>query len=173
MVNVLLSSSRIWSILVALAIFIVFAANALFLQPGFRSETILDGLDLPLPRTRVVPYELALKQGRTGIVQSPSPSFPLPLSRPDAGSEVVGDRIEMLLTNTQTPSEFPSTIVYVKQMLNKLGYGLTGDNDEISNSVRNAILRFESDRKLPLTGKINEALIRELGRVSAVPMKQQ
>jgi len=166
-----LLNGRILATLIALGIFCFFATNALFFQTGFRSGTILDGLDIPLLPIRSTKPDLSSDRDNLGLAQTSLASIPLPRNRPDVGNENSSDQIDALLARTADSAMLPQTIVYIQQTLNKLGYGPLDEGGVYSNSVRLAISRFEKDRRMHPTGEIDAALVRELGRASGVPLE--
>ncbi len=171
MASVAFLNGRILAILITLGIFCAFATNALFLQTGFRSGTILDDFDIPLLPSRNMKSDISPDRGNLGLAQASLASIPLPRNRPDAGNENSSDQIDALLARTADSAMLPQTIVYIQQTLNKLGYGPLDEGGVYSNSVRLAISRFEKDRRMHPTGEIDAALVRELGRASGVPLE--
>ena len=163
-----LLNGRILATLIALGIFCFFATNALFFQTGYRSGTILDGLDIPLLPIRSTKSDLSSDRDNLGLAKTSPASIPLPRNRPEVGSENSSDQIDVLLAKTADSAVLPQTIVYIQQTLNKLGYGPLDEGGVYSNSVRLAISRFEKDRRMHPTGEIDAALVRELGRASGV-----
>lgn len=166
-----LLSGRTLPILIALGIFCAFATNALFLQTGFRSGTILDDFDIPILPGSDVKSDISIDRDNLGLAQASLASIPLPRNRPEVGNENPSDQIDVLLARTAESAVPPRTIVYIQQTLNKLGYGPLDEGGVYSNSVRLAIFRFEKDRRMHPTGEIDAALVRELGRASGVPLE--
>lgn len=68
------------------------------------------------------------------------------------------------------PADVPSSprVLAVQRALAKLGYGPLKVNGAMSAETRQAIQRFERDRKLPADGEVSDRLMRELGAVSGL-----
>ena len=157
--------------LIGLLVFIVFIANALLLQSGTRSGTILDGLDFALLRQQSASPGPSPSRGNTIPHKEGAVAVPLPRKRFNESEDPAPDQIAMLLTNTDVQNMSPRVIIYVQQMLNRLGYGPLSENGSYSPQVRTAIARFEKERKMLPTGEIDGALVRELGRESGTPLE--
>lgn len=156
---------------IGLVVFSAFVANALLLQSGTRSGTILDSVDLAALSHRFSVPDLPPIRGSATPSKEGVAPIPLPRKRADDNAAFVNDQIEMLLSNSEIQNLSPRMIIYVQQMLNRLGYGPLSENGSHSPQVRNAISRFEKDRKMLPTGEIDGALVRELGRVSGTPLE--
>jgi peptidoglycan hydrolase-like protein with peptidoglycan-binding domain len=63
--------------------------------------------------------------------------------------------------------EASDTILAGQRALAKLGYGIKADGI-MGSGTRQAIERFEHDRKLPVTGEFNARTLRELAAASGV-----
>ncbi|WP_454918222.1 peptidoglycan-binding domain-containing protein [Xanthobacter sediminis] len=68
------------------------------------------------------------------------------------------------------PADVPSSprVAAVQRVLAKLGYGPLKASGALDLETREAIRRFERDRKLPADGDVSDRLVRELGVVSGV-----
>lgn len=66
----------------------------------------------------------------------------------------------------------PSTeVLAVQRVLSRLGYGPLSYNGLADKATKSAIERFERDRGLARTGKINERLLHELAAVTGAPVE--
>ena len=80
------------------------------------------------------------------------PPAPIPVS---ARSDPLGD----LIDNSRR-------IASVQRALTEYGYGQLKPTGNVSTDTQAAIRRFEGDRKMPLTGKMSDRLVRELSAVT-------
>ena len=62
-------------------------------------------------------------------------------------------------------------IIAVQRALSDFGYGQLKPNGVIGAETKNAIERFEHERKLPVTGQISDRLVRELAAVTGRPLE--
>jgi peptidoglycan hydrolase-like protein with peptidoglycan-binding domain len=65
----------------------------------------------------------------------------------------------------------PKRVMAVQRVLSDFGYGQLTPNGVLGPDTLSAIERFERQRKLPVTGQMSEALVRELGVVSGRPLE--
>ena len=164
-------SAQMLAALTAVIVFIAFVTNALLLQSGTRSGTILDGLDLTaLPHRSAVPDLPPIRGNATPNKEGVVP-IPVPRKRSDDSEVLANDQLQMLRERPNMPLTSQKTIIYMQQILNKLGYGPISENGSYSEPFRLAISRFEKDRKMIPTGEIDAALVRELGRASGTPLE--
>lgn len=139
--------------------------NALFLQnarhpaPLFgtnvvnlrANETIVPPTKSPQPR----PVELT----RVDASRAAKPSAPAQSSA-SAQADPLGD---LIAGNRR--------IVAVQRALTQFGYGQIKPDGAMGPSTRAAIERFEKEQKLPVTGKITDKLVRDLGALTGRPLE--
>jgi peptidoglycan hydrolase-like protein with peptidoglycan-binding domain len=89
-------------------------------------------------------------------------SSPLAAARPDP--------IATLITSS-TPSPPARSVMLVERALAALGYGPLKVDGLIDADTQAAIVRFEQDRSLPVTGRISARLRRELADVSGIELE--
>ena len=81
-----------------------------------------------------------------------------------------GKPSEALLKLLRAPKKGPvpsaAVVASVQKVLTSLGYGPLKVDGTLHPDMRQAIERFELDRGLPVTGRINERLIHELKRIT-------
>jgi hypothetical protein len=146
-------------------------ANALFLQPGPHPAPILARSSAPPPRV----VTLAAPLSPAPILQptrfEPVQSAVLPPARPQAAPPVAKpkvaaapepvrqDPIAQLLTPTKR-------ITAVQRILTTYGYGQIKPTGVLDNATEDAIRKFETSRKMPVTGQISEQLVRALSAMS-------
>jgi peptidoglycan hydrolase-like protein with peptidoglycan-binding domain len=117
-------------------------------------------------------------QDSAGLVADGIPSEALltaVLARPVVGSDGRADQIGALITASApaapTPSPPARRVVSVEKALAALGYGPLKVDGLMDGATEAAIQRFESDRGLPVTGRISVRLARELTAVSGIPVE--
>jgi peptidoglycan hydrolase-like protein with peptidoglycan-binding domain len=71
------------------------------------------------------------------------------------------------------PSAMPSgqiaasaRVMEVQKALARLGYGPIRIDGRVSDSTRDAIQRFERDRRMPITGEVSDRLVHALNEVA-------
>src|ERR1700712_4226553 len=157
-------------------------ANALFLQAG-RHPSPMFGTVIaipamapasPLPRPR--PAEAA------SIAADPLPAEPKPAER--RSEPRAADPMTNLVKSTAAPQATPAAIARppapipaasrgdpgsgsrrvaaVQRTLTEFGYAQLKPTGTIGSDTQAAIQKFERDRKLPVTGKMSDRLVKEL-----------
>lgn len=123
----------------------------------------------PAPAARV-PTPPARPVALTGSVQSPAATAQAPataagLKQPTTTATVpvpqprdpIGD-----LLKGGSPAEPSRAVLAAQRQLNKLGYGPVKPDGLFGLGTRQAIEKFERDRKLPVTGDLNARTSRDL-----------
>lgn len=176
----------------ALAVSAVIAIliNALFLQAGHHpspmfgktmavplaapSETAALLSSSPLPRPR--PSEAAISRAEASVadtgpvvtksIDTPPSTRPVAASRPPTTKHVSAqptaahhDPLGDLITSTRRTAN-------VQRALTKYGYGQLKPTGNVGSDTQAAIQKFERERKLPVTGKVSDRLVRELSAVT-------
>ena len=67
-------------------------------------------------------------------------------------------------------TDAPERIAAAQRALNKLGYGPLKADGSIGPGTRQAIERFERDRRLAVTGEVGSRTARELASQSGLPV---
>jgi hypothetical protein len=149
---------------------VMICANALFMQPGPHPAPILARSSAPAPR--VAP--LAAPLSPAPILQparfEPVPATVLPPARPQAAPAAKPklaaapeparqDPIAQLLAPTKR-------ITSVQRILTAYGYGQMKPTGVLDNATEDAIRKFETSRKMPVTGQVSEPLVRALSAMS-------
>ena len=65
----------------------------------------------------------------------------------------------------------PSRVIAVQRVLSEFGYGQIRPSGVIDEPTRAAIEKFESDHKLPVTGRLSDRLLSELGAMTGRPIE--
>ena len=176
----------------ALAAVIAIIVNALFLQAGHHpspmfgksvavplaapSETAALLSTSPLPRPR--PSEATISRAEaaavadpgpvetTKSIDAPHPAKPVAAARAPAVKQTTAhpsvahhDPLGDLITSTRRTAN-------VQRALTKYGYGQLKPSGNVGSDTQAAIQKFERERKLPVTGKVSDRLVRELSAVT-------
>ncbi len=165
---------------VALAAIVAILVNVLVLQHGrhpspmFGPNTVIlpaaPASVSPLPKPRPMEAEQ-----QRAAVQSDEPA-PVPEARPDAARAAPA---EQAATPRATPvavtrSKDPLADIItanrrtagVQRALTEFGYGQLKPTGVAGTDTAAAIQKFERDRKLPVTGKVSDRLVRELSAMT-------
>jgi len=176
----------------ALAAVIAILINALFLQAGHHpspmfgktaavplaapSETAALLSVSPLPRPR--PSEAAISRAEAAAVDSGPTETTKSIDTPHQAKPVAATRtpaVKQVATHTATASHhdplgdlITSTrrTANVQRALTKYGYGQLKPTGNVGSDTQAAIQKFERERKLPVTGKVSDRLVRELSAVT-------
>jgi hypothetical protein len=135
--------------------------------PPARPGTVVEAPTPPvalavLPQAPRLQRDLIGDMIRTASVPAPRPRDP------------IGDAIrasETGATNASAKSEPQKTATSAQRALVKLGYGSLKVDGIIGAETRQAIERFERERKIPITGELNPRTVRALSLQSGVPIE--
>jgi hypothetical protein len=141
----------------ALALITAIAAivtNSLYLQPGRHPAPIFAVRPLPVLSSEETGTTAQLPRRRppAADAQKPEPaqkSDPVPLPRPRAQSVPAGSRTEPTADVTSALRQLSA----VQRVLNEFGYGPVRVTGVLDDGTRDAIVRFERDHNLPVTGQ--------------------
>ena len=116
----------------------------------------------PLPPARPAPVPAA-----AGAAAAPAkPAAP--------GRDPIGDVIRTGTTGSARSPETraaPARSAAVQRALNRLGYGPLKADGVIGDGTRQALERFERDRRLPLTRDLSPRTLRELSAHAGLPIE--
>ncbi|MET0720579.1 MAG: peptidoglycan-binding domain-containing protein, partial [Tardiphaga sp.] len=62
-------------------------------------------------------------------------------------------------------------VASVQRALTEYGYGQLKPTGTVGSDTQAAIQRFERERKLPVTGQVNDRMVRELATVTGRPIE--
>lgn len=188
--------SDIVMVLLAIAASGVVLVNALALQSGrpVKDDPAEAGVPLPLPAPaearRAAP---AAPPAAAAPAAAATPAPPLPVARPApvqaapaapkssappsappaakpaaAAPGGIGGLSAEVTGSIRPPADVtPSPrVLSVQKALAKLGYGPIRIDGRSGAATREAIERFERDRRLPISGEVSDRLVRELNAVS-------
>ncbi len=165
--------------LVAFAAVSAIISNAIFMQAGrhpspmFGSTVVMPLVSQPvvnpLPRPRPLDatrpadktLDASLLEGKAVETKprSEPAAKPAPAAAPRAVSSPARDPVGDLINNTRRISA-------VQRALTEYGYGQLKTTGTIGPETQAAIQKFERERKMPVTGKLSEGLVRELAAVT-------
>jgi peptidoglycan hydrolase-like protein with peptidoglycan-binding domain len=81
------------------------------------------------------------------------------------------DQISEILSGAAPASGTGQRIVAVQRALNDFGFGPVKATGTIGPETTAAIRKFESDRKMPVTGQVSTRLVRELAALTGRPLE--
>ena len=187
--------------LIAFAALSAIIANALFLQRGPHPAPMFGGpptllvVPNPLPRPRPAEADaMSLEPKATEPKLSESKLFdPRPVEPRPAEQTVVDPRVTDPLANLvkattsaappanvpRPPAPIPGPgpiagfrrVAAVQRALTEYGYGQLKPTGMVGPDTKDAIEKFERERKLPVTGQVSERLVRELAAIIGRPIE--
>jgi Putative peptidoglycan binding domain len=163
------------AILCASAASLIIIVNAVFLQSGshpapfFANPTALPPraadsrptstvtLVPKLPETRMAdkPMEAAPTRPPQALRTPPAPS-----RRNDPIGDLIG-----------SPTASSSRVAAVQRVLSDFGYGQLRASGSLDEPTKAAIEKFESEHKLPITGRVSDRLLNELAALTGHPIQ--
>jgi len=116
------------------------------------------------------PGAIAQPAARSAAPQVLAP--PVPAARAPTVRDPIGEIIRMGGPVPTPPANVGSSdlVLSGQRALAKLGYGIKADGI-MGPGTRQAIERFEQDRKLPVTGEFNTRTVRELSAASGIAVQ--
>lgn len=115
---------------------------------------------------------VSAEEAAAGAIAAPRPVSsmrpPLRVGPLDGGTSMGVSSAAM--APIRPPADVPASprVASVQRVLAKLGYGPLKATGTLNLETREAIRRFERDRRLPADGDVSNRLVRELGLVSGV-----
>jgi hypothetical protein len=155
------------AILGASALSLVIVVNALFLQSHGQAAPFVAN---PTLRPSSVENRLA-----PAVFAAPKSAYVAP-ARPTAGARTTpqpvsahrSDPIAQLISSSIPP---PSRVIAVQRVLSEFGYGQIRPSGILDEPTSAAIGKFENDHKLPVTGRLSDRLLTELGAMTGHPIE--
>ena len=91
-------------------------------------------------------------------------------SRPPPARDPIGDLIRAGETGSAAAKDSLAKVIAAQRALTKLGYGPIKNDGVIGPGTRQAIERFERDRKLAVTGELSPRTARALAAQSGIAL---
>lgn len=123
----------------------------------------LDGLDGPQTQSAIRLFE-----SRAGLTSTGRPTPALLAAVQTFANQLNARRIEERRQSPAGPSEPDSRVTAVQVALARSAYGPLRDDGVVGPETRMAIMRFQRDRNLPVTGEISDDLVAELRTMGAL-----
>lgn len=152
------------AVFVAVAAVAIILSNALFLQKGRHPSPMFDaspglvstrGVPAPRPRPAAVEVKAEPVAARTETaaapVPVPRPPMPVANARPDPLADLI-------VANRR--------IIAAQRALTEFGFGQIKPTGAIGPDTKAAVERFERERRLPVTGKLSDSVMREIAAVT-------
>lgn len=183
--------SDLFMVFVAAAASAAVLFNAFALQqgrPGARggatpAASPADIRAIPAPQAAApapaAPAPMAAVDPLAGLAAAPvaaplPPSRPAAPPRPAAVAPAPAASAPVALTNAPAallpPGEVPVSprVMAVQKALSQLGYGPVRVDGKLGAATEEAVRKFESDRRLPVTGQISDRVVREINAVAGL-----
>lgn len=170
-------------------------ANALFLQAGRHPSPMFGAtaaapIANPLPRPRpaeaatraveLTPADVRAAEPRNDVKAEPKSDAMSNLvakaTAPVAPPPAAASSTAIVRPPAPVPVAAPQTaagrkIAAVQRALTEYGYGQLKPTGTIGADTQTAIVKFERDRKLPVTGQMSDRLVRELAAMTGRPIE--
>jgi hypothetical protein len=120
------------------------------------------------PPAKTPPREVPVETARSA---APAPAVPPAPARPASSRDPIGDVIRGELDGSAPKPEGARNVAAAQRALLKLGYGAVKPDGVAGPATRQAIERFERERRLPVTGELGPRTVRELAAQSGVSIE--
>jgi hypothetical protein len=156
--------------------------HPLFPRKGDAAERRVAAVPTPLPPVRPVearapapppPVNFAAPANpvppvsAVAVPTKPAPSLP----KPAPARDPIGNLIRAGETGSAAARDSSAKIMAAQKALTKLGYGALKSDGVIGPGTRQAIEKFERDRKLAVTGELSPRTARELSAQAGMPIE--
>jgi hypothetical protein len=181
--------------LLAFAAVSAILANALFLQTGHHPAPMFGSVVVMpqagpvsanlLPRPR--PLEADVSESRVGEPRAAEPRaaekpYELKFTDPEGNLvKATGTAPATTASVLRPPAPIPAStraeltgprrVAAVQRVLTEYGYGQLKPTGTAGTDTQAAIVKFERERKLPVTGQVSDRLVRELAAVIGHPIE--
>ncbi len=150
---------------------VMICANALFMQPGPHPAPLLARSSIPPPRTATISAPLSPAPILQPARFEPAPAAVLPPTRPAAAPPAAKPKLAAApeparqdpIAQLLAPAK---RITSVQRILTAYGYGQMKPTGVLDNATEDAIRKFETSRKMPVTGQVSDQLVRALSALS-------
>ncbi len=141
---------------------LVIIVNALYLQSQLHPASFVTNPtsppraveSRPVAAVMVAPKPAEVVPARQAVGMRTTPQ-PVAGHRNDPIAELIGSSMPA-----------PSRVIAVQRVLAEFGYGQIRPSGVVDEPTRAAIVKFESDHKLPVTGRLSDRLLSELGAMT-------
>jgi hypothetical protein len=154
------------AILGAGAASLIVVVNAIFLQSGahpapfFANPTSQPQAAESRPQAAATATPKPAEAPPTHIAVGPQASQPVAARRNDPIADLIGSSIGS-----------PSRVTTVQRVLSEFGYGQIRPSGILDAPTSAAIEKFESEHKLPVTGRLSDRLLSELAAMTGHPIE--
>ncbi|MFL5324510.1 MAG: peptidoglycan-binding protein [Microvirga sp.] len=156
--------------LVVLAACAAVALNALAWQTTRHPAPLFPRAEPALRRPIVVPAPLPpARPPEVAIPAAPAPAAVASPAAKPASRDPIGDLIRGV-DPASVAKDASAKVAAAQRALTKLGYGTLKSDGAIGPGTRQAIEKFERDRRLPVTGDLNPRTTRELSAQAGMPI---
>jgi hypothetical protein len=125
----------------------------------------------PLPPSRPAPAPVAAPAPAPGPAAAPVAMTPTPAAKPAQNRDPIGDLIRAGEAGASLPGPEGARIAAAQKALTKLGYVALKADGMAGPGTRQAIERFERDRRLPVTGELKPKTLKELSAQAGMPIE--
>jgi hypothetical protein len=149
----------------AAALSFIIIVNAAFLQSGVHPAPFFA---VPAQSARPGLSGLAtLKPAAIKPVESSAARLPAGARAPQSISARRNDPIAQLISSFIGS---PSQVIAVQRALSEFGYGQVRPSGVIDEATSAAIVKFEREHQLPVTGRLSDRLVNELSAITGRPL---
>ncbi|HKG84953.1 MAG TPA: peptidoglycan-binding domain-containing protein [Beijerinckiaceae bacterium] len=157
--------------LVVLAACAAVALNALAWQTTRHPAPLFPRAEPALRRPVLVPAPLPpARPPEVAIPAAPAPAAVASPAAKPASRDPIGDLIRGV-DPASVAKDASAKVAAAQRALTKLGYGTLKSDGAIGPGTRQAIEKFERDRRLPVTGDLNSRTTRELSAQAGMPIE--
>jgi Putative peptidoglycan binding domain len=150
------------TILAAAAASVVIVVNAVFLQSYAHPAPFFDTPSKSLSSENPAASVSTLKPAEATRSMVPqSPVHAVSVGRRDPIADLIG-------TQANPPS---ARVTAVQRVLSAFGYGQMRVSGTVDEPTRSAIEKFESEHKMPVTGRVSDRLLTELAAMVGHPVE--
>ena len=143
------------AILAAVAVSLIIVVNAVFLQSG----------------SHPAPFFVNPKPLQAAVNALPKPAEPVALGRP-ASTTIAPQQVAARRNDPIADLIGPSPhIAAVQRALSEYGYGQLKLSGVLDDATSTAIEKFEREHKLPVTGRVSDRLVSDLGAMVGRPLE--
>lgn len=152
------------ALLGAVAVSLAIIVNAVLLQKGARPAPFFFNPPPAAESRRSAPAMVAPKPAATAVSTPVPASSPVTARAPQTVAARRNDPIADLIAAS-------SRLAAAQRVLAQFGYGQIKPSGNLDEATRAAIMRFERDHQLPVTGRLSDRLLGELAAMAGHPIE--